>query len=69
MSHQYPKGLDGRERDANGEIRQKRSDTHISTIRKEYGEDVAPGYRRDAHLGNVLKEEGVPSLSQLLKKK
>jgi hypothetical protein len=68
MSHHYPRGLDGRERDANGEIRQKRSDTQIGTIRKEYGNHVAPGYRSDTQLGTVLKKEGVPSLSKLLNK-
>lgn len=68
MNHQYPKGLDGRQRDEDGEIRQKRSDTKIGTIRQEYGPNVAPGYRADAKLGTVLKGEGVPSLSKLLKK-
>jgi hypothetical protein len=65
MNH-HPKGLDGRERDRDGEIRQKRSDTLIGTIRKEYGSLVAPGYRSDAKLGTVLTKEGVPSLSKLL---
>lgn len=68
MSTHYPKGLDGRERDRDGEIRHKRSDTLIGTVRKEYGDQVASGYRSDAKLGTVLKGEGVPSLSKLLKK-
>jgi hypothetical protein len=68
MSHRYPTGLDGRERDANGEIHRKRSDTLVGTLRKEYGPNVAPGYRSDAKLGTVLKGEGMPSLSKLLKK-
>lgn len=55
-------------RDQNGEIRQKRSDTEVKTLRKTYGEDFAKGYRSDAHLGTVLKREGVGSLDQLLKK-
>jgi hypothetical protein len=29
----------------------------------------AEGYRSDAHLGTVLKREGVETLDQLLKKK
>jgi hypothetical protein len=65
----YRKGLDGRMRDQNGEIRQKRSDTKVETLRKTYGEEFAQGYRSDAHLGTVLKREGVDSLDQLLKKK
>ncbi len=64
----FPTGLDGRMRDQNGEIRQKRSDTEVKTLRKTYGEDFAKGYRSDAHLGTVLKREGVDSLDQLLKK-
>jgi hypothetical protein len=64
----FPTGLDGRMRDQNGEIRQKRSDTEVKTLRKTYGEDFAKGYRSDAHLGTVLKREGVGSLDQLLKK-
>jgi hypothetical protein len=56
-------------RDRDGEIRQKRSDTHVKSLRKVYGDDFAEGYRSDAHLGTVLKQEGVGSLDQLLKKK
>ena len=64
----FPKGLDNRMRDQNGEIRQKRSDTKVETLRKTYGEDFAKGYRADAQLGTVLKREGVNSLDQLLKR-
>lgn len=64
----FPTGLDGRMRDQNGEIRQKRSDTEVKTLRKTYGDDFAKGYRSDARLGTVLKREGVDSLDQLLKK-
>lgn len=65
----YPKGLDDRQRDKSGEIRKKRSDTKVATLRKEYGEKFAKGYRGDARLGTVLKRERVESLDQLLKKK
>ncbi len=64
----FPTGLDGRMQDQNGEIRQKRSDTKVETLRKTYGDEFAKGYRSDAHLGTVLKREGVDSLDQLLKK-
>ena len=63
----YPKGLDGRMRDADGEIRHKRRDTLVSTLRNEYGDHVAPGYRSDAKLGTVLDKEGLETLDQLLK--
>lgn len=69
MTKHYPKGLDGRMRDSNGEIRQKRSDTQVGTLRKEYGDGFAKGYRSDAELGTVLKREGVDSLDKLLKKR
>jgi hypothetical protein len=69
MTKHFPKGLDGRMRDRDGEIRRKRSDTHVDTLRKEYGEGFAPGYRPDTKLGTVLKREGVESLDELLKKR
>jgi hypothetical protein len=69
MPKHFPKGRDGRMRDQNGEIRQKRSDTKVETLRKTYGDDFAKGYRSDAHLGTVLKREGVDTLDQLLRKK
>jgi hypothetical protein len=65
----YPKGLDGRQRDADGEIRKKRSDTLMGTLRKEYGSRIPENYRADTKLGTVLKREGVETLDQLLKKK
>ena len=45
----FPEGLDGRQRDQNppkaGEIRAKRGDTLVRTLRKEYGPGFAPaGY-------------------------
>ncbi len=64
----FPKGLDGRQRDNDGEIRKKRSDTLVKTLRGEYGQDFAKGYRSDAQLGTVLEREGVESLHKLLNK-
>jgi hypothetical protein len=63
------KGLDNRQRDHGGQIHKKRSDTHVATLRKEYGESFLKGYRGNTKLGAVLKKEGVESLHQLLKKK
>jgi hypothetical protein len=60
-------GLDGRCRDEDGEIRRKRSDTLVRTLRREYGEDFAPGIREDATLGTVLDRAGAESLSEYLK--
>ena len=61
-------GLDGRSRNNNGEIRRKREDTLVRTLRDTYGDNFAPGYRSDAELGTALKREGVTDLSQLLDK-
>jgi hypothetical protein len=60
-------GLDDRHRDQGGEIRRKNSNTLVRTLRKEYGDDFAKGYRSDTQLGTVLKKEGVDSLHDLLK--
>lgn len=67
MSKHYPKGLYGRQRDGNGEIHEKRSDTQVGTPRKEYGDSFATDYRSDAHLGTMRQDTG-KSLSELLKR-
>ncbi len=46
-------------------IRQKRGDTLVGTIEKQYNVDL--GHRSDKKLATVLKETGAPSLSKLLK--
>ncbi len=60
-------GLDKRCRDNDGEIRHKRSDTLVGTLRETYGADFAKGYRSDAKLGTVLKNEDTTTLSKFLK--
>ena len=69
MSKHFPKGLDGRQRDHDGEIRRKRGDTLVGTLRNEYGPEFALGYRSDAKLRTVLEAERAQSLSELLKRK
>ena len=64
----YPKGLDGRQRDESGQIRGKRGDTLVGTLRKEYGPEFAKGYRSDTKLETVRESEG-KSLSEIVKKK
>src|ERR1700737_3315967 len=49
------KGLDNRSRDENGEIRAKRNDTTVRSLRQTYGDGFAPGTRSDAQLRTVLK--------------
>jgi hypothetical protein len=60
-------GLDQRCRDNDGEIRQKRGDTLVKTLRKTYGPDFAQGVRRDARLDTPREREGGESLSKLVK--
>ena len=60
-------GLDGRCRDLDGEIRQKRGDTLVGTLRKTYGPNFAPGVRSDARLDTLRKRAGGESLSKLVK--
>ncbi len=48
-----------------GKIRQKRGDTLVRTIVKQYKVDL--GYRSDTKLSTVLKKEGASSLSKLIK--
>ena len=64
MTKHFSKGLDGRQRDRDGEIRHKRSDTLVGTLRDEYGQNFAPGYRSDATLKTILKDAGVETLDQ-----
>ena len=69
-SRHFPKGLDGRQRDQNppkgGQIREKRGDTLVRTLRDEYGGRFAPGYRSDPKLETVRNREG-KSLHQLVR--
>jgi hypothetical protein len=63
------RGLDDRRRDLDGEIRHKRGDTLVGTLRKTYGPDFAPGVRSDTRLDTLRKRAGGESLSKLLKKR
>ena len=67
MTKHFPTGLDHRTRDENGEIRQKRGDTLVGTLRKTYGEDFAPGARSDMRLDTLRERNGGASLSKIVK--
>jgi hypothetical protein len=62
-------GLDNRCRDLDGEIRQKRGDTLVRTLRETYGPDFAPGVRSDTRLDTLRERAAGASLSKLLKGK
>jgi hypothetical protein len=53
-----------RSRNQDGQLRDKRDDTHIGTIERQYDRDF--GVRSDMQLGNFLKQEGVASLNDLI---
>jgi len=61
------KGLDDRSRDENGEIRRKRGDTRVGTLRETYGPEFAAGRRSDMRLDTLLARTGAASLSDYLK--
>ncbi len=56
-------GLDGRHRDANGQIHQKMGNTRIGTLRETYGDEFAAGRRSDMKLETLLKDTGAKSLT------
>lgn len=62
-------GLDGRHRDDDGRIDQKRSDTLIASLRGTYGADFAPGWDGRRTLGELLSSTGAASLSQYLRER
>ena len=53
-----------RSRNENGQLRDKRNDTHMGTIEKQYGKDF--GVRSDMELGTFLKENNLNSLNDLV---
>lgn len=59
-------GLDGRSRDRDGEIRHKRRDTLIHTLRQHYGQNFAAGWSDFATLGDLLDAKGLETLDQYL---
>jgi hypothetical protein len=58
-------GMKGyRSRNDNGELRDKRDDTHMGTIEEQYDRNFH--VRDDMHLGNFLKEHKIKSLNDLI---
>jgi hypothetical protein len=50
-----------------GQLREKRGDARIDSLRQIYGDSFAPGMRGDAHLSTLLERTGSDSLSDYLK--
>ncbi len=58
-------GMKGyRSRNQDGELREKRGDTHMGTIENKYGRNFY--VRSDMHLDTYLKENNISSLNDLL---
>lgn len=53
-----------RSRDENGQLRDKRDDTQMGTVEKQYGRDF--GVRSDMELGKFLEQKGFKSLHELI---
>lgn len=53
-----------RSRNQDGQLRDKRDDTHMGTVEEEYGRDF--GVRSDMKLGNYLKQHHIKSLNDLI---
>jgi hypothetical protein len=54
-----------RSRNQDGQLRDKRDDTHVGTIERQYNRDF--GVRSDMHLGTLLERTGEASLNDLLR--
>lgn len=57
--------MSNRDRNKDGQYRQKRGDTHIGSIEEKYGVDF--GRRSDMHLETLRRENDGKSLTQILK--
>ncbi len=58
-------GMKGyRSRNENGELRDKRDDTHMGTIEEQYSKKFH--VRADMHLGTYLKTHKIKSLNDLI---
>jgi len=64
IKNDAPKMRGQRSRNKNGQLRKKRSDTHIKTIEKQYNVDL--NSRGDKHLGTHLKDKKTASLNDLI---
>lgn len=61
-------GLDGRHRDADGQIHHKNGNTRVDSLRETYGETFAKGFRGDMKLETLLEKTGSSSLTEYLKR-
>ncbi len=65
MAKDAPGMRGNRNRNQDGPLRDKRDDTHMGTIEKQYNRDY--GVRSDMELGTFLKQNNIASLNDLIK--
>jgi hypothetical protein len=64
--HERPTGMHtNRTRDDDGRLRQKRGDTHVGNIEREYGVDF--DVRDDMHLQTLRDKTGLTSIEDLVR--
>jgi hypothetical protein len=59
-------GIDSRNRESDGRIREKSGNTLVGTLRKSYGEDFLSDWRSDAKLSSVRQETDM-SLNEMVR--
>lgn len=64
MAKDAPGMAGNRSRNQNGLLRDKRDDTHMGTIEKQYNRDF--GVRSDMELGTHLRQNNIASLNDLI---
>ncbi len=67
MAQDAPGMRGNRSRNQDGQLREKRGDTHVGTVEEKYGRDF--GVRSDMHLDTLLEQEGIDSLNDLINNK
>lgn len=67
MANDAPGMRGQRSRNQDGQLRDKRDDTHMGTIEKQYDRDF--GVRSDMQLGTFLEKNNIASLNDLIQSK
>jgi hypothetical protein len=67
MAEDAPGMRGNRSRNQDGQLRDKRDDTHMGTIERQYGIDLE--VRSDMQLGTYLKQNGYASLNDLINRR
>ncbi len=66
MSKDDQRALDGRHRDASGQIRRKKGNREVRSLHGTYGDSFAGGSRDNMKLSTLLDRSGFDALSSYL---